>query len=92
MIQIHHYINDVFESIYNTIHSLSLIIVSTFEFERYYILLYIHLLFLLNSETSVVTNVKSFNSVNKSVSLYLTLDSISLSCSSGLKEFQISTI
>ena len=92
MIQIRHYINDVFESIYNTIHSLSLIIVSTFEFEIYYILLYIHLLFLLNSETSVVTNVKSFNSVNKSVSLYLILDSITLSCSSVLKEFQISTI
>ena len=92
MIQIHHYINDVFESIYNTIHSLSLIIVSTFEFEIYYILLYIHLLFLLNSETSVVTNVKSFNSVNKSVSLYLILDSKSLSCSSGLKEFKISAI
>ena len=45
----------------------------------------------LNSKTSVVTNLKPFNCANKSVSLFL-IDSVSLSYSSRLNEFKISTL
>ena len=45
--------------------------------------------YVLNSKDSVGTNLKSFNSDNKSISSFLIDDSISLSCSSGLKEFKI---
>ena len=48
--------------------------------------------FLKNSETIVVTNLNSFSSVSKSFSLFLIADSVTLSCSSGLKEFKISTL
>ena len=47
---------------------------------------------LLNSITNVVTNLKPLSSHNKSISLLMTADSVSLSCSSGLKEFKISTL
>ena len=47
---------------------------------------------LLNSKTGVGTDLKPFNSVNKSISLFLIADSESLICSSGLKEFKISTL
>ena len=46
----------------------------------------------LNSKTIVVTNSNPFNSDNKSISLFLVADSVSLSCSSGLKEFKFSTL
>ena len=36
-------------------------------------------------------NLKPFSSDNKSISLLLIAESVSLSCSSGLKEFKIST-
>ena len=69
--------------------SLSLLIVSTFQFKQK--VLYSVLLspfFFLNSKTSVATNLKPFNSGNKSISLFLIADSVSLSCSSRLKEFK----
>ena len=44
----------------------------------------------LNSKTSVVTNLKPFNSVYISISLIEY--SINLNCSSGLKELNISTL
>ena len=46
----------------------------------------------LNSKTSIVTDLKPFNSDNNSISLFLVVDSVFLSCSSGLKEFKISTL
>ena len=46
----------------------------------------------LNSKTSIVTDLKPFNSDNNSISLFLVADSVFLSCSSGLKEFKISTL
>ena len=46
----------------------------------------------LNSKTSIVTDLKPFNSDNNSISLFLVADSVFLSCSSGLKEFNISTL
>ena len=46
----------------------------------------------LSTKTSVVTNLKLFNWVKKSINLLLIADSISLSCSSGLKEVNISTL
>ena len=45
------------------------------------------------TKTSVVTNLKPFNWANKStISLLLIADSVSLSCSSGLKEYKILTL
>ena len=38
-----------------------------------------------SSKTNVVTNFNPLNSVNKSISLFLIPDSVSLSCSSRLK-------
>ena len=46
----------------------------------------------LNSKTNVATNVKLLNLYNKSISLFLIANSVSLSCSSGLKKFKISTL
>ena len=43
----------------------------------------------LNSKANNITNFKSFNSVNKSISLFLIAYSVSLSYSSWLKEFKI---
>ena len=48
--------------------------------------------FFFNTKPNVATNLKPFNWVNKSISLLLIADSVSLSCSSGLKEFKISTL
>ena len=48
-------------------------------------------LYFLNSRNHVVADLKPFNSVNQSFSLLLIADSVSLSCSSGLKEFKILT-
>ena len=45
----------------------------------------------LNIKTNhVVMNLNQLNIVNNFFSLFLTADSVSLSCSSGLKEFKIS--
>ena len=41
---------------------------------------------------NVFTNLKPVNCVNKSISLLLTADSVSLSFGSGLKKFKISTL
>ena len=46
----------------------------------------------LNTKTNFVTNLSPLNLVNKSISLLVITDSVSLSCSSGLKEFQISEL
>lgn len=46
----------------------------------------------LKSKNSVIMNVKAFNLGNKSISLYLIADSLSLRCSSGTKECKISTL
>ena len=62
----------------------SLIIVCTFEVEKK--LLDSVLLSLCNFETSVITNLRLFNSYNQLISLILVADSISLSCISGLKK------
>ena len=72
--------------------SLSLIIVSVFEF-KYKVLYSVlsSLCIFLNSKTSVVTNLKPFNLDNKSV-IFLNVDSVFLSCSSELKEFKISAL
>ena len=43
----------------------------------------------LNSKTNFVTNLKPFNSVNKSISLFLIAYSVSLSCCPRLKEFEM---
>ena len=46
----------------------------------------------LNTKTNVTTNLKPFDLVNKSISLHLIADLVTLSCSSGLKGFKISTL
>ena len=72
---------------------LSLTIVPAFEFEQNGLYCILSLLWIfLNSKTSVATNLKSFNSVNKPISVFLIADSVSLTCSSGLKELMISTL
>ena len=43
-----------------------------------------------NTKANVAKKEKPFNWVNKSISLLLLGDSVSLSCSPGLKEFEIS--
>ena len=73
--------------------SLRLIIVSAFELkEKCHILDLSSLSIFINSETSIVKNLKPFNSVNKFITLSLIADSVSLSCSSEVKEFKISTL
>ena len=47
--------------------------------------------YFLNSRNHVVVDLNPFNSVNQSFNLLLIADSVSLSCSSGLKEFKILT-
>ena len=46
----------------------------------------------LSTKTSVVTNLDPLNSGNFFFSLFLIADSVSLSCSSGSKEFNFSTL
>ena len=69
--------------------SLSLIIVYAFEFA---FCVLSPLSILLNSKNIAVTNLKPFESDIKSVNLLLIADSSSLICSSGSKEFKISTL
>ena len=45
-----------------------------------------------NTKTNVFTNLKHFNWVKNSISLLLIEDLVSLSCGSGLKEFETSTL
>ena len=47
---------------------------------------------LLNTKTNVVMNLKPFNRANKSISLLLIANSVSLRCISGLKKIKISTL
>ena len=56
-----------------------------------YFVLSSHFIFL-NTETNTVINLNPFNSDNKSISLLLILDSVSLSCSSRLNEFKVSLL
>ena len=46
----------------------------------------------LNTKTNVVTNLNPLNSDKTSARLLLFVDSLSSVCSSGLKEFRISTL
>ena len=46
----------------------------------------------LNSKTNIVKNLNSVNLDNKFISLFLITDSVSLSYSSGLKEFKVSAL
>ena len=48
--------------------------------------------FFLNTKTSVATDLFPLYSDKKLLSLFLISDSVSLSCSSGLKEFKTSTL
>ena len=48
--------------------------------------------YFLYPKANVVMNIKTLISVNKSISLIVTSDSVSLNCSLGLKEFKISTL
>ena len=73
--------------------SISFIIISAFEFEKklsYFVLSLLSIF--LNTTTNVVTNLNPLNSGNNYISLLLIADSVSLSCSSGLKEFKIPTL
>ena len=73
--------------------TLSFIIVSAFNSNKKVLYsLLSSLCIFLNSKTSVAMNLKPFNSDNKSISLFLIVDSISLSCSSRLKELKISAL
>ena len=74
--------------------SLSLKIVSAFELEYQVVYFAISSLsiYFKNSITNIVTNLKHLNSINKCISLFLTADSVSLSCSSGSKKIQNSNI
>ena len=54
---------------------------------------YLHFLFIfLHTKTNFVTNLNPLSSDNNFLSLFLIADSVSLSCSSGSKEFKISTL
>ena len=46
----------------------------------------------LNTKINVFTNLKPFNRVNNFIRLLLIASSVSLTCSSGLKEFKISIL
>ena len=73
--------------------SLSLIIIFAFELEQNlsnFVLSSFSIF--LNTKTSVVMNLNPLNSDNNFFSLLLIVDSVSLSCSSGLKEFKTSTL
>ena len=73
--------------------SLSLLIVSAFELELEvvnYVLASFSIF--LNSKASVVTNLNSLILDNKFIGLSFIVDSASLSCNPGLKEFKISTL
>ena len=73
--------------------SLSLINISAFELEQklsYFVLSLLSIF--LNTKTNVVTNLKPLNSDNNSIRLLLIANSVSLSCSSGLKILKISTL
>ena len=63
--------------------SVLLIIISDFKLEKK-----VSLSLFLNTKTNVDTNLKPFNRVNNSISLLLIADSVSLNCSSGLKDFK----
>ena len=52
---------------------------------------FVIMFYLLNSKTSVATNLTPFNSISKSISLFLIADSVPSGFSSGLKELKIST-
>ena len=70
--------------------SLSLINISAFELEQKLSYFVLSLLFIfLNTKTNVVTNLTSDNN---SIRLLLIANSVSLSCSSGLKILKISTL
>ena len=73
--------------------SLSLIIISAFELEQK-VVNFVSSSFsiYLNSKTNVATNLKPLSSFNTCLGNFLIADSVSLSCSSGLKEFKISTL
>ena len=71
--------------------SLSLMFLLLSVNKRCYISFYHHFVFL-PSKTNVVTNLNPLNSVNNFFSLFLIADSVSLNCSSRLKEFKISTL
>ena len=51
-----------------------------------------HFLFFLNSKTNAVTNLNPLSSEYKSLHLFLNPNFVFLSCSSGSKEFKISTL
>ena len=73
--------------------NVTFIVVSAFVFKKkvsYFVLSSLSIF--LDSKTIVVTNLKPFNSDNKSISLFVITDSVSLSCSSGLKEISTSTL
>ena len=73
--------------------SLSLINISAFELEQklsYFVLSLLSIF--LNTKTNVVTNLKPLNSDNNSIRLLLIANSVSLSCSSGLKILKTSTL
>ena len=71
----------------------SLLIVSTFDCnKRCHILFYYHFLFFFNSKNNVATNLNPLNSVKNFFSLFLIADSVNLSSSSWLKEFQVLTL
>ena len=73
--------------------SLSLIIISAFEFEKKFSNFVLSSLSIfLKTKTNVNTNLNPLQLKNKFFSLFLIADSVSLSCSSGLKEFEISTL
>ena len=71
-----------------------LIICSAFEIKHivYEYIVLSSLSIFLNSKTNVVTNLNPLNPDKKSISLFLIVDSVSLSYSSGLKEFEILTL
>ena len=73
--------------------SLSLIIISAFELEQKLSNFTLSSLSIfLNTKTSIVTNLNLLNSDNNFFYLFLIANSVSLSCTSGLKEFKISTL
>ena len=73
--------------------SLSLIIISAFELEKKFSNFVLSSLSIfLKTKANVDTNLNPLQLKNKFFSLFLIADSVSLSCSSGLKEFEISTL
>ena len=65
------------------------IIIYAFEIEQKLLYFVLSSPTFINTKSNVVTNLKPFNRANNSIGLLLIADSVSLNCSSGLKNLKV---